>query len=515
MKVKKISNFIINFFLLTLIATSLIGAISLVSVTVARASKIILVFLALMILTVDLVVTYFDGSLLLLKKVKAFLVAHRRLLLVLLSLFTVLWQLLLIISLSGQSFWDPSIIESAAAGLKFDKNYFSFCPNTLLLFFFEHTVYIIAGHPGFRELTLILEVVNLVLLDTSLFILLTSVRRYFNKTTSRITAVLFWILIVVSPLIAIPYSDIWALFFSSIIIGLGYRVIETEDLQKRMILCLVLGTTLAVSYLVKPSLLVYLIAWVLIQTVTVFTKKEKLGKLLLSIIFLVLPLLLIPAFNNAATYTNLVRVEKGRSMTVTHYMAMGLASGGGYNEQDVLLNKKIKDKDKRNKVNINLIKKRLHEKGPSGYIKFLFNKQISNTSDATFGWRNDGGGSGFLVPFFSNKNAVMDKIQNIYVSDNSERDWSGNSLVVQIVWAIALTGILATLSNAQLKVQLMKYTVVGGMMFLLIFEGGRSRYMIQFLPFVVVLAAIGFDNIIKILKNNIIKAAKYDNGERN
>lgn len=500
MKISKISNFIINFFLLILVVTSLIGAVSMIPAIVGRTTKSILFFLALITLMVDIAVTYFGNSLALLKKIKYFLVANKRLLLLLLSLFTLLWQLLLLTSLHGQSLWDPSIIESAAAGLKFDKNYFSFYPNTLLLLFFEHFIYIIAGYPGFKDFTLVLGIINLILLDASLLILIVSIRRHFNKTISTISAVLFWILIVVSPLVVIPYSDIWALFFSSVIIGLGYQAIEIKNLKKKLLFCSLLGITLAISYLVKPSLLVYLIAWILIQIVIALAKERRIKELFLSVIFLVLPLLIVPVFNQIATHTNLVRVEKERSMTLTHYMAMGLASGGGYNEQDVLLNEKIKNKEQRNKINTDLIEKRLREKGTTGYIKFLFSKQISNTSDATFGWRNDGGGFGFLVPFSDNKNPLINKIQQIYVSNNSERDWSGNSLIVQIVWVFTLFSMLATLPNAQLKVQLLKYTVVGGMLFLLIFEGGRSRYMVQFLPFVIVLAATGTDSIITTLK---------------
>lgn len=500
MKISKISNFIINFFLLILVVTSLIGAVSMIPAIVGRTTKVILFFLALVVLMIDIAITYFSNSLDLLEKIRDFLVVHKRLLLILLSLLTLSWQLLLLSSLSGQSFWDPSVIESAAAGLKFDKNYFSFYPNTLLLLFFEHFIYILAGHPGLKDFTLILGVINIILLDTSLILLIVSIRRHFNKTVSTISAAFFWILIAISPLVVIPYSDIWALFFSSIIVCLGYLTIETKDFKKKLTFCFLLGIALAISYLVKPSLLVYLIAWILIQIVITLAKRGKSKELFLSIIFLALPLLIIPAFNQVATHTNLVRVEKGRSMTLTHYMAMGLASGGGYNEQDVLLNKKIKSKKQRNKINAELIEKRLHEKGTTGYVKFLFSKQISNTSDATFGWRNDGGGFGFLVPFSDNKNPLINRIQQIYVSNNSERDWSGNSLIVQIVWVFALLSMLATLPNAQLKVQLLKYTVVGGMLFLLTFEGGRSRYMVQFLPFVVVLVAIGADSITTTLK---------------
>lgn len=56
-----------------------------------------------------------------------------------------------------------------------------------------------------------------------------------------------------------------------------------------------------------------------------------------------------------------------------------------------------------------------------------------------------------------------------------------------------------------MSVQLLKYTVIGFFVFLLLFEGGRSRYIIQFLPFLLILSSIGVDNFISIFNIQRIK----------
>jgi len=63
--------------------------------------------------------------------------------------------------------------------------------------------------------------------------------------------------------------------------------------------------------------------------------------------------------------------------------------------------------------------------------------------------------------------------------------------VAQLVWMAVLVALFFTISLSDWKVQLLKYGVVGFMLFLLIFEGGRSRYVIQFLPLILVLASVG------------------------
>lgn len=57
--------------------------------------------------------------------------------------------------------------------------------------------------------------------------------------------------------------------------------------------------------------------------------------------------------------------------------------------------------------------------------------------------------------------------------------------------------------NNSLISQTLAIAVFGGLLFLLIFEGGKSRYMIQFLPQIILLSGIGFNNL--SIKLNTLK----------
>ncbi|MCT7719875.1 MAG: hypothetical protein N5847_01815, partial [Lactobacillus crispatus] len=52
-------------------------------------------------------------------------------------------------------------------------------------------------------------------------------------------------------------------------------------------------------------------------------------------------------------------------------------------------------------------------------------------------------------------------------------------------------------------IQTLRMALVGGFIFLLLFEGGRSRYLVQFLPIILILTALSADtakyNLDKIL----------------
>lgn len=45
--------------------------------------------------------------------------------------------------------------------------------------------------------------------------------------------------------------------------------------------------------------------------------------------------------------------------------------------------------------------------------------------------------------------------------------------------------------------------IVGGFCYLLIFEGGRSRYIIQFLPLFILLTIIVFPSVVSMLKEKL------------
>lgn len=48
----------------------------------------------------------------------------------------------------------------------------------------------------------------------------------------------------------------------------------------------------------------------------------------------------------------------------------------------------------------------------------------------------------------------------------------------------------------------MQIAIFGGLLYLLVFEAGRTRYLIQFLPAVITISACGLQNSLNFLKRN-------------
>mgnify|MGYP005760017897 CR=1 FL=1 len=197
-----------------------------------------------------------------------------------------------------------------------------------------------------------------------------------------------------------------------------------------------------------------------------------------------------------------VHVDPAKALPSSHYMAMGMVQDGGYYYPDVVLNNSIKDPKKRSRANVKLIKQRLKRRGAAGYLAFLYRKNKLNTMDVTFGWGIDAG-AGYLIPSGRFQTWLIKRIpQKIFMSFDqnlqrvvANRAWNGWAIGFQLAWIAVILGLLANSFSTGSHEFLLKLAITGGLLYLLLFEGGRSRYLVQFLPFFVLIAAVSVDRL--------------------
>lgn len=72
--------------------------------------------------------------------------------------------------------------------------------------------------------------------------------------------------------------------------------------------------------------------------------------------------------------------------------------------------------------------------------------------------------------------------------------------IAQFIWLIGLVILLLGFNDRRYFVQVLRLSLIGAFVFLLIFEGGRSRYMIQFLPAIIMLITLLWDTSMQNLK---------------
>lgn len=474
-KKTKLVGITLNLLLWPLILISLIGSIQWLSTMLTKQNTI------RSIVVVILVVLIIGGVSFLFKR------GYRKLGLTLIVGLILGLQLLIVASLSGIGYWDPSYLTYRAVGVTLEpKVYFRYYPNTLTLYNFEKILWHLLGQPPFKHFVYILNIINIFIVDLGSLLIYLVVRQSKLSQAKVIALILLGGLILFSPWLVFFYSDTWGFLISA---GFIYSLYRLSGSKRDLIIALLAG----VGYFIKPSLVIFVIAYFLYRLVNISSQSSLIsfGKSLL--IYLVVFGGILLAGNRMIKN----QIDTTRSFDSWHFMSMGLVGDGRFYHPDTEKNMEIKSPQARKAYNKRLVKQRLQNYGVKGYSKFLVHKQIMNTNKGTLGWGDESMGfSYFLVPF-NHADDLREVIRKIYLSPRA--DFAGLGLVVQIIWIVMFLGSLFT-SISDAKINIIKLTVIGFMMFLLLYEGGRCRYVIQYLPYLIMMGLYGIKNIYQRLR---------------
>ncbi len=484
---KKRMNFLANIFFIPLLLISLLGAAATLLNDVAEASKSGILMMDILIVMLILL----------------FLVRHKKPLFSINGKFSrylryfmlgaiLFWQFYLLLNMSGFCVWDPGSIMLKAIGKAswVGEDYFSYNPNTFLLLLIEHSIWKGLGQPSLRILTVTLGLINYGLLDSSLLTLYWLGKKYLTQRVGKTAFVLGVVLLGIMPWAVIPYSDIPAFALTAFSLAALISFFSSQSISTKYAYAALSGFLLGLDYLIKPSLVITYIAFAIVALVSV--SWHNLDKRLLGtvVVIVIIPLIMLLAFSAYQQHNSYVRIDQRKALPMMHFAAMGATGNGGYTLADVERDEAIKDPGKRSAVATKVWEQRVIRMGWVGYQKFLIKKQVANTADGTFAW---GGEGVFLKPF---KNYPKSLGQRLFFAGGSPVVNSAVKILIQLVWLGTLLAMLLTVNDVHFIVLLAKYAVVGFSLFLLLFEGGRSRYVIQFLPFILLLAGIGIQKII-------------------
>lgn len=513
-RVKKISNGLINLFLIPLVVTALLGSLALI-VPAFQGMSGLAVKLVTGLGVIGVVIVISQPVRRACHKLVTGLYAkgypHRRVLMWVVIVLTLCWQLAVIYLLSGQNAYDTGkIMDAAINGAQAHRTYFSLNQNTLLLLFLERGFWFMTGRPSISTFVVYANVINLILIDSGFWLLVHPVKRLFGKQHQVVLVVIGELLFLLSPWVAVPYTDTWAFFLTAAIVALGVSYFNSSKTWQKYVWAILMGLTVTLAYLLKPSVVIALAAFCLIGLFRLINNHQFRPRLVVLISMLLVVIgfgASFTAYKSFIQHQDFVTIDKKMGHPMIHFIAIGMHGTGAYNYPDAELDVTIKSPKKRQQANVKLIKERI--KGFHGwpnYQRFITKKQVNNIADGTFAWGTD-------VQIDTNqanshvRNQTI--IRRLFAKQGQTR---GNTyeyrFIAQLVWSVCLGLILFTVGSETWRVQFFKYGVVGFMLFLLIFEGGRSRYVVQFLPLMMVLATVGAVNLMTRIRSH--QALKRD-----
>lgn len=311
-----------------------------------------------------------------------------------------------------------------------------------------------------------------------------------NKNVCVFCFGIFSMYIALSPWNVIPYSDTYAMCFTTMIL---YSYLIKEKMNKNLSWFIIYVLSF-VGYLVKPTVIIVLIAILILEIAHfLFCKKNKSLKDILknSFIFL-LSILTFLIVNSYSQKFIGYEGNKDYAKPMTHYLMMGLNSKtcGVFSSEDTTFTDSIIGKDNKINGNIKVIKTRLNKFGISGYLNFLKKKLLVIYNDGTFAWSVEG--------MFYEDTSITD--ENDFLKRYFYSSGDRYKLFVtcqQMTWITLILFIIISLkntTNVNKKLHVILLTIVGITIFLLLFEA-RARYLLLYAPYYVLLASIGISNV--------------------
>ena len=421
---------------------------------------------------------------------------------------------------------DQECIKAAAQNPREFSDYLTRCPNNLLLAFIywvvAQTVPKVFGI-GFAQG--VLQILNAILIDISGYFLYKGIAKV-NQPAGNCLFLLYYGLFSITGYLVIVYSDIYALFFSSVCIYLIIDVClsacnnpsrDKLTHRKSFISLVLLGLFTAFSYEMKPSSSIVSLAAIcclLIFGINYFGFKRTLLYLLFSFIGFSVGFCLVRFFINYVMQAN---YSPGHAYPMSHFVAMGLTDRGGFNYADRLEMTSLgsyKAMDDRAK---DLIVERLVSYGPGGFAAFLLRKFAYTFCDPSFSFGQfdslfiyNGSVFGFSAEHILDAK-LFSAVRGLFTPGTALNFCV--YLFQSILYLIVVAGLVsffksmfcfsedaASNSNVSLVHLILLFSFLGSVLFLLLFESGRGKYLIQFLPIYFVIASFGVSGIVSVFR---------------
>lgn len=447
-------------------------------------------------------------------RMKSFIKQYEIWILLVICIVTISIQMYIILRITQPIGWDVGAIYRIASQLynrpitSIDYNYLQSFPNNMSLTFFFSTIIRIAKHIGMNPYIL-LNIMNVIAVDAAAFLLFYNCKKIAGIVCAYMALFIFILLLGFSGWISVPYSDTLSILFPMLILCLYMQMKNHKKIYHKVFFAVLIGFVTMQGYYLKPTNIFILIAIALCEFITFLTKYKKVKVYFISVLCVISGIIISASIHKMEVRATFPILDKSKEIPMTHFFMMGLDTRklrngkldvyGGFNDKDYAITRAQPTYEAKIKKNIEVSKERIKDMGAVGYLRFLRHKANWILGDGTFYWQNEGG---FYIP---EKDVLpvskqSENIRNIY-----DLGTHANKIVVTLqqgAWmAILLMIPFAALKREEKEkgyIFILQITVTGIILFLLLFEA-RSRYLINHLPFFIMLSTIGLKNLMDFI----------------
>lgn len=337
----------------------------------------------------------------------------------------------------------------------------------------------------------IFVIINCILVNISVALTSLITNKLKNSGIAKIVYVFTAIFVGLMPWILVPYSDMFAMFFATLI--LYFYICKNND----TIRWTGIAVATVIGFNIKPTVIFCPIAIILVEICKLVNSNHKsfqINKYIKPTIVAGCAFILCIGLTNVVKDNSGLNTDKNKQFTSYHYLMMGLNPDtlGFWNQEDVDISQNCKNIEERETQNITEINKRINNFGFLGLAKMFSKKSVLNYSDGTFMWGLDGGPN--FCTFQIGKNLIANAIYDYYYYP------------AQILWFMILIGCMLCLyiKKKPKELNVMSMSLIILSIFIMIFECG-SRYLILYLPYFIIMSCFGWNNLSGIIQRKFKK----------
>lgn len=272
------------------------------------------------------------------------------------------------------------------------------------------------------------------------------------------------------------YTNTYSIPFMVLIMYLAVLIKKSfGNVKKEIVLSIAMGACIAIAYLLRPVIIIPLIACVICVLISLLLKKLKLKEILVPVIIIFI--CFITTFYSVNKIMDKYIKTSETSFPATHWIMMGLTGDGTYNDESVKLTSSYKTKQEMQSANIKEIKRILKDYKITGFVTHLAIK-------LPITWSNG-------VSAYSGKISQGNNQNDTYIWLVSEKNdfvkiYSQAFRIVTLL--LCLIGIYSLRKNKKIDIYFLNnLTILGAIMFYLLWEA-KTDYSIPFLAYLFILA---------------------------
>lgn len=415
-------------------------------------------------------------------------------------------QIFVFYNIYFQTGWDTGTLAEVSHELakgNYDINptffgdYLSRYPNNVLLTFLLVLIKKISLQAGITDTYFVTVLLGIIGVNIVCYLITLIVKEI---TKSRHYAAISYVFSVffigLSPWCVIPYSDIYAMFFTTVLLYLYVRRKYSKRPLARafaIILIAFIGT------MIKPTVVIVLIAMAINEFLHMTSGRDAGKKMGRWLIGAVLSAIIVSASVRFATsYIGLIPNENAE-FSLTHYAMMGLndETTGGFYGPDVDYSISFPNTAERTAANLEVIQERLTKKGLWGLIKFEVKKMMMNYNDGSYSWTNEG--EFFKDTSLAPDTLISEKLRDIYYANDNAFIFNSSQVIWLVLLSLNVIAGFGCLKYGNREENTIFLTLVGISVFILLFEG-RSRYLLLYRPYYVIAAMAGLRYLNRFLQ---------------